>query len=65
MAITILHEIIEKSFKIFADILTAHDVSGPSEYELLNTIIDKKLELPRPSEYPQVCICYVIPYLQS
>lgn len=54
MAITILHEIIQKSFKIFADILTAHDVSGPSEYELLNTIINKKLELPRPSEYPQV-----------
>ncbi|KAJ6638438.1 Dynein axonemal heavy chain 6, partial [Pseudolycoriella hygida] len=42
-----------KSFKLFADLLTLHDVSGPSEYELLNTVIDKTLELPRPSEYPQ------------
>lgn len=58
MAVTILHEIIQKSFKLFSDIMTAHDISGPSEYELLNTIINKKLELPRPSEYPQVKLCY-------
>lgn len=60
MTITILHEIIQKSFKLFADILIVHDVSGPSEYELLNTVINKKLELPRPSEYPQVQfgLCY-------
>lgn len=58
MAITILHEIIRKSFKLFADILTPHDVSGPSEYELLNTIINKKLESPRLAEYPQVKLYY-------
>lgn len=54
MAITILHEIIRKSFQFFADILKAHDISGPSEYELLNTVINRKLEEPRPTEYPQV-----------
>lgn len=54
MAITILHEIIRKSFQFFADILRAHDISGPREYELLNTAINRKLEDPRPNEYPQV-----------
>lgn len=54
MTITILHEIIQKSFKLFADIFIVHDELGPSEYELLNTVINKKLELPRPSDYPQV-----------
>lgn len=54
MIITILHEIIQKSFKLFANLLVIHDESGPTEYELLNTIINKKLELPRPDDQPQV-----------